>query len=809
MFLAPFFLFGLLATAIPLVLHLRKSTRHKKIVFSTTRFFDEQFIKSSRRARLQDRLLMALRIALLALFVLALAQPLIGVKGLAAWMTGKRNVAIIIDDSESMGLSDDKGLLLDRAKQAAVALVDGLSPTRGDRATVLLAGRREEGPRFLFPEPTTDLAAVRRAIEGVKLTDLATDLGSAIHAGGTAIGAVDRRNGVADAAAEHTTITSGSREVYVFSDMQRTAFAPEQKLYAGEGASIIFVASKARFDLARENISVDAVQYGAPQPMQNVPFTFRALLTNHGDRPRGAAVTLVVDGQAVSQKVIELAAGRSKIVRFSHRFAKPGWFRGYIEVGSPPAEAASAGETPAAGANPVGGIDSQPGDNRRYFALKVEERLKILAVNGAASSVALNDELFFLRLALTVNPESAVGRVVNARAIGGIQLDPIAPPNLTREKLDGYPLVILANVGSLSTEGIEALERYVDAGGNVLFTMGDRVDTKVYAQWSGENRLHGGLIPGTLRGLAVNTPPPAPPMTGDAPPLPGASDPPDAGFIAWIAEDHPIGAGFNDGQFGSLSSVRFTQRYLIETSPEAAIMRTAEGDPLLVEKRYGRGRSMLFTSSIDRDWTNFPLQSPFIPWLFRLVGYMAQGTLEGSGFVRTGQTVPLPASAAQVEAMKIELPDNTIAYPTPSRIAPTGNSPSGMVLANTETAGIYAVRPASQTGDTPPRLLFAANIPSDESDPVSLEKNSVGALIAGEVEGNWDYVDTADTTIESASLTRRGLGLWDHLLFVALAVGLLEPWFANRIARRRGVQGADALGQRDAVSPARAGRAAA
>ena len=52
-------------------------------------------------------------------------------------------------------------------------------------------------------------------------------------------------------------------------------------------------------------------------------------------------------------------------------------------------------------------------------------------------------------------------------------------------------------------------------------------------------------------------------------------------------------------------------------------MRAPAGDPILAEKRFGRGRVMLFTSSIDRDWTNFPLQASYVPWLYRLVGYLA------------------------------------------------------------------------------------------------------------------------------------------------------------------------------------------
>src|SRR5688500_135949 len=109
MFLAPWFLIGLAAAAIPLVLHLRRSTKHKKIVFSTTRFFDEQFLRSARRAQLQDKALMGLRIALLALFVLALAQPLIKLPGLARLMAGRRDVAIVLDDSASMSIQDDQG----------------------------------------------------------------------------------------------------------------------------------------------------------------------------------------------------------------------------------------------------------------------------------------------------------------------------------------------------------------------------------------------------------------------------------------------------------------------------------------------------------------------------------------------------------------------------------------------------------------------------------------------------------------------------------------------------------------------------
>ena len=119
MFLAPLFLFGLATAAIPLLLHLRRSTRVKKITFSTTRFFDEQFIRSSRRARFPgpapDRL-PAHRPAR-ALRARASSPAAAQFPGMAAAAGGRRNVAIVLDDSASMGLINDKGTLLDRAKR--------------------------------------------------------------------------------------------------------------------------------------------------------------------------------------------------------------------------------------------------------------------------------------------------------------------------------------------------------------------------------------------------------------------------------------------------------------------------------------------------------------------------------------------------------------------------------------------------------------------------------------------------------------------------------------------------------------------
>src|SRR3954453_12707759 len=71
------YLLGLLSALVPLIIHLSRSRRTRKIRFSTTRFFTDQFLRSYRMSRLKELLLLACRMALFGLLAMALAQPFV------------------------------------------------------------------------------------------------------------------------------------------------------------------------------------------------------------------------------------------------------------------------------------------------------------------------------------------------------------------------------------------------------------------------------------------------------------------------------------------------------------------------------------------------------------------------------------------------------------------------------------------------------------------------------------------------------------------------------------------------------------
>src|SRR6185437_16960231 len=107
-FLSPLYLVGLTAALIPLIIHLSRSRRTRKMRFSTTRFFTDQFLRSYRMSRLKELALLACRMALFALLAMALTQPLYMPRGSSfLGKEGSRAVVLVIDNSASMGITEN------------------------------------------------------------------------------------------------------------------------------------------------------------------------------------------------------------------------------------------------------------------------------------------------------------------------------------------------------------------------------------------------------------------------------------------------------------------------------------------------------------------------------------------------------------------------------------------------------------------------------------------------------------------------------------------------------------------------------
>jgi len=184
-----------LLVAVPYAAHRLRRRRAEDQPFPPARLVATTPQQARKPSRLEDRALLVSRaVAVLALALLG-ATPLVRCSRLSVQRSGGASVALalVVDDSMSMrvGVEGDKGpARFERALQGAQQLL--ASAQDGDAIAIVLAG----APARIALAPTTDIGAVRQALEGLAPSDRATDLDGAIALARGVVAAlpqVDRR----------------------------------------------------------------------------------------------------------------------------------------------------------------------------------------------------------------------------------------------------------------------------------------------------------------------------------------------------------------------------------------------------------------------------------------------------------------------------------------------------------------------------------------------------------------------------------------------------------------------------------------
>jgi hypothetical protein len=127
-FVNPYFLFGLFAIAVPVIIHLFNFRRFKKVFFSNVEFLKELKQETQKKSKLKHLLVLICRILAVTCLVLAFAQPYMPVK--ENKINAKGNViSIYIDNSFSMQATSSKGTLFEEAKSKALEIANTYKST--------------------------------------------------------------------------------------------------------------------------------------------------------------------------------------------------------------------------------------------------------------------------------------------------------------------------------------------------------------------------------------------------------------------------------------------------------------------------------------------------------------------------------------------------------------------------------------------------------------------------------------------------------------------------------------------------------
>ena len=159
MLLAPLFLVGLLGIGLPLWLHRFARDTRTKEPFASLMLLEPSQVHRSREHQLRYFVLLALRIALLALLVFAFTQPM------APWRTpplqaGERILLVIVLDTS---LSMREGERWTRAVEKARGLIDAMRSTDGPRSPCRSSRRRSRRRWCWFRAPIAGRWSRRRA----------------------------------------------------------------------------------------------------------------------------------------------------------------------------------------------------------------------------------------------------------------------------------------------------------------------------------------------------------------------------------------------------------------------------------------------------------------------------------------------------------------------------------------------------------------------------------------------------------------------------------------------------------------------
>src|SRR6058998_2877048 len=132
-FLNPFLLFGSLALAIPVLIHLVRREKSEIVPFSSLMFLLKVPKRSIRQQKIKNLLLMALRLLILALLVGAFARPYLTQPANPVGSNAARNrgIVMLLDNSYSMRYGNN----FDKLKAEALKRIGAMRP--GDRMALI------------------------------------------------------------------------------------------------------------------------------------------------------------------------------------------------------------------------------------------------------------------------------------------------------------------------------------------------------------------------------------------------------------------------------------------------------------------------------------------------------------------------------------------------------------------------------------------------------------------------------------------------------------------------------------------------
>jgi len=363
--------------------------------------------------------------------------------------------------------------------------------------------------------------------------------------------------------------------------------------------------------------------------------------------------------------------------------------------------------------------DDLPTDDA-YYALLRRVQPKVLLV---AASLA-GDDATYLRAALQSLAEPR------------FDVEVITAQQLATRSLSEFAAVVVSDAGLLNAAPTATLQKYVEAGGAALLTLGPRMLQQRVVPLSGAELAKG-------RALAAASAP---------------------SRVADVEQSHPVLR-----EPGAWRSIRFFRHVPVVAPSGAQVLLSFEnGTPLLFEQSRQKGRLLVFASPLDREWNDLAIHPLFVRFIAESTAYLAGARAA-------------PATATVGSAFESDLArrgGGQVFDPRGKRTMMLDAAQAAGPRLVPELAGYYEVRGGGRSD------FIAVNVDARESQLAPLDEATRQRWLALQSATRAPVAQPGAPAAPGpgaavAAGRDRFIPIWFWLLLAAAALAFLEPLVAN------------------------------
>jgi hypothetical protein len=717
---------GVPLVAVPILIHLINLRRQQRVRWAAMQFLLVSQKQNRRWILFKQLLLLAARMAAVAVLVLMLAHLMVRNEWLRLLGTGTTHHILLIDDSYSTSDRWENTSAFEEAKRAVQSIVDQ-AYRQSDTQLITLLRFSEAARLSAGAQPEVFAQRIDDNFRSKLPTMLAGWEPSQTDVGPTeALKSVPRLPLAGD---------QQSHILYLISDFRTRQFGSAteiRKLLEDMGQQINQIHLVRTVQKTHANLAITALSPESGVKAAGVETWMNVTVANYGDAPaRGVVVQFQQDGDALPALPMEdIPPRQEQSKKFRVQFTGVGahWLSAAI------------------------GADAVDVDNRRFFACHLPAAQPVLIIDGSQDGRGGRQ----LSLALDPGGNTHTGWSPHVES----------PSYLTRpDDLVNQAAVCLLDVPRLQDDELAALEAYVRGGGGAAFFVGSQTNRDFY----NERLYHNGEgmfpVPLTIPTQLANS---RHESTSDV-----------------SVSDHQLFrvlAGRKNG-FLPLLSVDYYYAIAPDWSPPRdgstnVIARLRNDAPLVVEKKFGGGRVVAQLTRLSTGdtplgrWTNWTVNPVFPVLANELVGYLAANRKSDSVY-QVGDDLVVNVPDAQYEpTFRFAIPGPGATKTSLTIDATSDNGALTAKLPHMAASGVYDVQLQPREG-APEQRVFAVNVPIGEGDLQTVEREDLGRQLAGVA---YQFHDAADMAIDQQQLA--GLQLGDALLGTLIVVLLLEQILA-------------------------------